>query len=86
MDKIAHRELRNHSAEILRRVGEGASFEVTNNGRAAALIVPLTDSRLARLELSGQVRPPSRTTLPRVARVRADVSIVELLDELKGER
>ena len=40
MNTVTHREMRNNSGEILRRVEAGESIQVTNNGRVAALIVP----------------------------------------------
>lgn len=40
MDTVTHREMRNRSGEILRRVEAGESIQVTNNGRPAAVIVP----------------------------------------------
>lgn len=40
MERIAHRELRNNSAEILRRVAAGESFEITNHGEVVAVLQP----------------------------------------------
>lgn len=40
MERIAHRDLRNSSAEILRRVAAGESFEVTNHGEVVAVLSP----------------------------------------------
>ena len=40
VDRIAHRDLRNQSAEILRRVARGESFEITNHGQVVAVIRP----------------------------------------------
>lgn len=40
MERIAHRELRNNSAEILRRVAAGESFEITNHGKVVAVLQP----------------------------------------------
>jgi prevent-host-death family protein len=40
MDRIPHRELRNNSAEILRKVAAGDSFEITNHGEVVAMLVP----------------------------------------------
>ena len=40
METIAHRELRNNSAAVLRRVEAGESLEITNRGRAVAAWCP----------------------------------------------
>ena len=40
METVTHREMRNRSGEILRRVEAGETLQVTNNGHLAALIVP----------------------------------------------
>ena len=44
---IPHRELRSNSAEILRRVQAGETFEITNNGRPVALLAPVPEEPLA---------------------------------------
>ena len=40
MERIAHRDLRNRSAEILRAVAAGESFEITNHGEVVAVLTP----------------------------------------------
>ena len=40
MERISHRELRNRSGEVLRRVQAGESMEITNNGVVVANISP----------------------------------------------
>lgn len=40
MQTISHRELRNNSAEVLRRVAEGESFMVSNRGVVVARLSP----------------------------------------------
>jgi prevent-host-death family protein len=60
MDTVTHREMRNNSGEILRRVGAGESISVTNHGRVAALIVPPAADALAELAQRGQVRQALR--------------------------
>jgi prevent-host-death family protein len=56
MSTVTHREMRNHSGEILRRVADGETIQVTNRGRVAALIVPPGADPLADLVSRGQVR------------------------------
>lgn len=53
---VTHREMRNQSGEILRRVADGESIQVTNHGQIAALIVPPGADALADLASRGQVR------------------------------
>lgn len=43
MERIPHRELRNSSSEILRRVAAGESFEITNHGTVVAVLGPPPD-------------------------------------------
>jgi antitoxin (DNA-binding transcriptional repressor) of toxin-antitoxin stability system len=40
VERIAHRDLRNRSAEILRAVAAGESFEITNHGEVVAILAP----------------------------------------------
>jgi prevent-host-death family protein len=45
MAAIAARDLRNHTAEVLRRVESGEEIEVLKDNRPVAKIVPLTRRR-----------------------------------------
>lgn len=56
MRTVTHREMRNQSGEILRRVADGETIQVTNNGQVAALIVPPGTDALAELVSRGHVR------------------------------
>lgn len=49
MRTVTHREMRNQSGDILRRVADGETIQVTNHGRVAALIVPPGTDPLAEL-------------------------------------
>lgn len=40
VERIAHRELRNRSSEILRAVAAGERFEITNHGEVVAILSP----------------------------------------------
>lgn len=86
MEIIAHRELRNDSAEVLRRAAAGESFEVTNNGRVVAMLIPPPTSPLERHLAMQLLTPPSTRRLPRVSRVHTAHSAAELLDDLRGDR
>lgn len=57
MDTITHREMRNSSAEVLRRVENGESLLVTNNGVPTAVIGPVGDTVLDGLIARGEARP-----------------------------
>jgi antitoxin (DNA-binding transcriptional repressor) of toxin-antitoxin stability system len=60
MEAVTHREMREHSGEILRRVEAGESIQVLDNGRVAALIVPPSSDPLTDLAQRGQLRPAPR--------------------------
>ncbi len=45
MDRVASRDLRNHTADVLRRVSEGGRVAVTVHGKVVAEVVPPTDQR-----------------------------------------
>ncbi|WP_157509420.1 type II toxin-antitoxin system Phd/YefM family antitoxin [Glaciibacter superstes] len=83
MKTIAHRELRNNSADVLRSVQAGESFEVTNNGEVVALLTPPNTTALQGV----RSRPPrvrgGFSTLPRSATV---ITVEDALDDLRAER
>jgi len=57
MSTISHREMRNNSAEVLKRVENGETITVTNHGRPVARLSPVeAKSMLEELEAKGQVR------------------------------
>ena len=45
MAEVASRELRNHTAEVLRRAANGEHITITVNGRAVAQLVPVRPDR-----------------------------------------
>jgi len=47
MTIVASRDLRNHTADVLRQVSEGARVTVTVNGTAVAEIIPVRATRQA---------------------------------------
>ena len=57
---ISHGEMRNNSAEVLRRVEAGETITVTNHGEPVAEIVPVRRSVLEELRAKGQTRPATR--------------------------
>ncbi|MDO5094583.1 MAG: type II toxin-antitoxin system prevent-host-death family antitoxin [Propionibacteriaceae bacterium] len=75
MSTITHRELRNNSAEVLRRVEAGETLRVTNHGMLTAVIGPAGRTTLDALISEGQARP-----------ARADASVLERLrDRLRAQ-
>ncbi|WP_336921574.1 type II toxin-antitoxin system Phd/YefM family antitoxin [Aquipuribacter sp. SD81] len=77
MSEVAARELRNNTADLLRRVQEGQRVTITSRGRAVAELVP--------------VRAAARRPLPRaelvrrLARSQADPDLRRDLAELAGD-
>jgi prevent-host-death family protein len=56
MTSVGIRQLRQSASELLRRVEQGETFEITDRGRPVALLSPLPDQRpLERLRASGQL-------------------------------
>ncbi|MGP5838308.1 type II toxin-antitoxin system Phd/YefM family antitoxin [Brachybacterium alimentarium] len=84
MSTIPHRELRNHSTEILRRVEAGETFSITNNGRTVARLVPYSRSPLDALRETGRVSAVRQVDLEAIPPVHG-VSSREILDDLRGE-
>jgi prevent-host-death family protein len=86
MRTITHREMRNQSGEILRRVADGETIEVTNHGERAALIVPPGIDPLADLGARGQMRPARRppSSLRSVVRRKAAARSEEILADVRG--
>ena len=85
MSTIPHRELRNHSTEILRRVEAGEEFAITNNGRPVARLVPYSSSPLEMLRSAGRVSQALNIdvdALPLASRA----SSREILEDLRGTR
>lgn len=86
METVTHREMRNRSGEILRRVEAGESVLVSNNGRLAALIVPAGGDPLDGLIARREARP-ARTgsdALADITRTVSPVSTRQLLDDSRG--
>lgn len=78
---VAHRTLRNHSAEILRRVRAGETLRITNRGEVVAVLAP-ADRPLALRRREARVRGG----FSRLPRLRIERPVREHLDDLRGER
>ena len=77
MTRVASRDLRNHTAEVLRQVSDGAHVTVTVNGTPVAEIIPVRATRRASMS--------KRNLIVLLARHRADPGLREDLAALAGE-
>jgi prevent-host-death family protein len=77
MSFVASRDLRNHTADVLRQVADGGRVVVTVNGTPVAEIGPVAISRRASL--------PKRELIALLADRQADPGLREDLARLAGE-
>jgi len=80
-ERLAHRELRNRSAEVLRDVAAGATYEITNHGEVVAVLSPPSPGSNLRIR-----KPTVRGRFSDLPRVRRDEPVDVVLDDLRGER
>lgn len=80
---IPARELRNHTAEVLRRVAAGEEIEVLKDNRPIARIVPLTHRRrwLPAAEILGELGRLGPDTTGLAAELRS--ALDQTTDELR---
>jgi prevent-host-death family protein len=57
MERIGVRELRQQASRYLARVRNGETFEITENGKPVAQLIPAQPSSVAALYASGYIRP-----------------------------
>jgi prevent-host-death family protein len=89
VERVGVRELRQNLSVYLRRVARGEALEVTEHGRAVAVLVPLPDSSpLAVLAAAGRLRRASAALEDLSAPVSAGaISASEALAEQRaGDR
>ena len=55
MSSVGIRELRQRASELIRRVEDGESIEITDRGRPVAVLAPLPPDPLERLRASGEL-------------------------------
>ena len=84
MERIAHRDLRNRSSEILRAVSDGESFEITNHGVVVAVISP-PDEAARPLDVAKPATIHGRWSELRPMPYDGP-STQEILDELREDR
>jgi prevent-host-death family protein len=73
--EVSVRKLKDHLSEYLRRVQRGEAVTVTDHGRPVAVLIAVSPNRspaerLAQLEATGEVTPPTRDTFARVRRTK----------------
>jgi prevent-host-death family protein len=56
MSSVGIRELRQRASELIRRVEEGESIEITDRGRPVAVLAPLPEDPLERLRAAGDLQ------------------------------
>ena len=63
MERIGVRDLNQNTSQVLARVSNGETLEITDRGRPVARLVPVDDdtSALARLVQAGRAVAPSNT-------------------------
>ena len=57
MASVGIRELRQRASELVRRVENGESIEITDRGRPVAVLAPLPDDPVQRLRAAGDLQP-----------------------------
>jgi len=77
MTEIAARELRNSTADVLRRVQAGEQVTITSRGRPVARLSPIPSLRRARISRAELAR--------RLARSQADPGLRAVLASLAGD-
>lgn len=80
-ERLAHRDLRNRSSEILREVAAGATYEITNHGEVVAILSPPATAGGLRIR-AARIRG-GFSDLPRVTLTE---NSQDILDELRAER
>ncbi len=91
MERVGIRELRNHSAAVVRRAGAGERIIVTVDGRPVAQLGPLeagaTALTIDDLAARGLIEPARRTDRPEpsmVMPVWAGTRIDQMVREIRG--
>lgn len=86
MNEVTHRQLRNESGEVLRRVAAGETILVTNHGQPAAVIGPPSDDMIEDLVSRRLLRRAltSPEVLTSIKRRRSTKSTAEILADVRG--
>ncbi|MFG6476906.1 type II toxin-antitoxin system Phd/YefM family antitoxin [Microbacterium sp. P06] len=86
MESVSHREMRNQSAEVLRRVSAGESLIVTNSGTPVAILSPTADDAIDALVARGAARRATRGVegLRAIERRQASATTSALMEDSRG--
>lgn len=84
-ESLSQRELRNESGRVLRAVGEGHSFVLTNSGVPVGRIVPL-DAPAPALTIARPARREGGWAALAIERKATEQSLAVTLDDLRGDR
>jgi len=84
--EVTHRQLRNESGEVLRRVAAGETILVTNHGRPAAVIGPPPTDVLEDLASRGRLRPAltGADSLGSIRRTRSARRSDDIVSDVRG--
>ena len=85
VERLSQRELRNESGRVLRAVGEGRSFVLTNRGIAVARIVPL-DAPAPTLPIARQAKRVGGWGALKPRQSDSDRPMAQILHELREDR
>jgi prevent-host-death family protein len=88
VERIPVRELNQHTSAVLSRVQHGETLEVTVNGHAVALLVPVESSPLDNLIRQGRVVPATDHTpfpMPR-GEIDTVTDSTTIVSDLREER
>lgn len=84
-ESLSQRELRNESGRVLREVGEGRSFVLTNSGVPVGRIVPI-DAPAPALAIARPAKREGGWSALAIERKVATRSLAETLDDLREDR
>ncbi|GAA4491048.1 type II toxin-antitoxin system prevent-host-death family antitoxin [Microbacterium panaciterrae] len=85
VESLSQRELRNESGRVLRAVGEGHSFVLTNRGVPVGRIVPL-DAPAPTLLIARPAKRAAGWAALAPQPSEGDRPIARILDELRADR
>lgn len=85
VESLSQRELRNESGRVLRAVGEGRSFVLTNRGVAVGRIVPL-DAPAPTLPIARSAKRVGGWASLQPQQSEGDRPMAEILDEMREDR
>jgi prevent-host-death family protein len=89
MERVGIREFRRRASELVRRAHDGEVFEITNNGRPVARLIPPATSTIAQLIAEGRVTP-ARGSLddlpPPVGPTPGRPLPSEILEEMRADK